>query len=587
MPPMRSDDAVEQVRSRLNLVDVVRQHVRLRKQGREWVGLCPFHQEKTPSLSVNEQKQSWYCFGCQRSGDVFTFVELIEKLDFRGALEVLAEQAGVELAERSPGEHRRSELRRRLVELNRIATHYYEYVLWNLPAGEPGRALLARREVGEETSRRFGLGYAPGGGSFCSYLARKGRSLADAVEAGLVRQRDRQDFFQQRLVVPIRDERGQPVAFTGRTVLVDEVRKYVNTRDTAAYHKGRVLFALDLARPAIDERGHAVLMEGQFDVIVAHQFGVGNAVASSGTALTEDQVRLLKRYSDELVLCFDNDGPGRRAVAAAVTVAEGLGVRTRVARIEGEAKDPDDMLRAGGDWQRTVANALPGWEYRLRASIDGLNPARPNDLARAIGRVGQVLAEIADPAVQEEYRLLAAKILAVDEHRLRVPAQGGPGARGGAGSAGPPAEGDGRPTGSVDEHRLSSPVARLLQVLAVFPDQLETVRSALDPGDLEADDRQAYLRLSDAVADGGVEGLAQSVGAFPDEEAQLVREAWASPPKRFAAEEAAELVSRLRDEARHREFSAIIGRLLEAERRGDRAAAEALNREVKAFRERG
>src|SRR5205807_4691226 len=232
--------------ARLNLLDVVQQHVRLRKAGREWAGLCPFHDEKTPSFSVNEQLQSWYCFGCQRGGDVFKFVELREKVTFPEALRILAEMAGVEMPERSGHDQARTRLKRRILELNALAVQYYEYVLHTTAAGEAGRTLLEKRGVGEHTARRFGLGYAPGGDNFASYRARRQRSLADAEAAGLVRRG--QDFFQQRLVVPIRDERGQTLAFTGRTVLSDEVRKYVNTPETPAYFKGRVLFALDLAR---------------------------------------------------------------------------------------------------------------------------------------------------------------------------------------------------------------------------------------------------------------------------------------------------------------------------------------------------
>src|SRR5215469_2458009 len=258
MRPLPSEDARDQVRSRLNLVEVVQQHVRLRKQGRELWGLCPFHQEHTPSFHVNEQKQSWYCFSCQKGGDLFTFVELIEKTDFPGALRILAEQAGVELPERGGAAQERAQLRRRLVELNRLAVQYYEYVLRSIPAGQPGRDLLERRQVGEDTARRFGLGYAPGGASFTTFLRKRGHSISDAVAAGLVR-RGGQDFFQQRLVVPIRDERGQPLAFTGRTVREDEPRKYVNTPETPAYVKGRVLFGLDQARDGMGERGQARL----------------------------------------------------------------------------------------------------------------------------------------------------------------------------------------------------------------------------------------------------------------------------------------------------------------------------------------
>jgi len=285
VPTPASDDAFAEVKSKVDLVKVVQEHVRLTKRNKDFWGLCPFHQEDSPSFKVNPQMQSWYCFGCERSGDVFTFVELIEKTDKRGALQMLAERAGVELRKLSPDQKEHADSRKRQLVLIKLAAQYYEYVLWKAPAGEPGRRLLEGRMVSEETARRFQLGYAPAGRGFSEYLRVKKKSLADAQGAGLMR-RDGADFFAERLVIPIRDERGQPLAFTARTVRQDEMRKYINSPETSAYVKGRVIFGLDLARDEITRRGHAVLMEGQFDVITAHQFGITNAVASSGFSST-------------------------------------------------------------------------------------------------------------------------------------------------------------------------------------------------------------------------------------------------------------------------------------------------------------
>src|SRR5256885_7116226 len=284
VPTQASDDAFAEVKAKVDLVKVVSEHVRLTKRNRDLWGLCPFHQEDSPSFKVNPQMQSWYCFGCERSGDVFTFVELIEKTDKRGALQMLAERAGVELKKLSPEQKERADVRKRVLDMLKLAAQYYEYVLWKMPAGEPGRKLLESRHVSEETARKFQLGYAPAGRGFAEYLRAKKRSLTDAQEAGLMR-RDGTDFFAERLVIPIRDERGQPLAFTARTVRQDEQRKYINSPETPAYIKGRVIFGLDLARDEIARQGHAVLMEGQFDVITAHTFGSAKLVPSPGTAL--------------------------------------------------------------------------------------------------------------------------------------------------------------------------------------------------------------------------------------------------------------------------------------------------------------
>src|ERR1700674_2910553 len=387
MPQPSTDDAFAEVKAKVDLVKVVQEHLRLTKRNKDFVGLCPFHQEDTPSFTVHPQTQTWYCFGCQRHGDVFTFVELIEKTDKRGSLQMLAERAGVELKKLSPEQRERSDSRKRLLAMLKLAAQYYEYVLWSTPAGETGRRLLADRAVGEETSRRFQLGYAPAGRGFADYLRAKKRSLADAQEAGLMR-RDGSDFFSQRLVIPIRDERGQPLAFTARTVSADEPRKYINSPETPAYVKGRVIFGLDLARDDIMQRGHAVLMEGQFDVITAHQFGVKNAVASSGTALTDDHVRLLKRFTDEVLLVFDADRAGRAAAFKAVELASSHQMRTRVATITAPAKDPDEFLRAAGaqaaeKWDELAAAAPSGWEFSIKDSLTRLHPGNPHQLELA------------------------------------------------------------------------------------------------------------------------------------------------------------------------------------------------------------
>src|SRR5690348_8128592 len=349
--------------------------------------------------------QSWYCFGCQRHGDVFTFVELIEKTDKRGALQLLAERAGVELKKLSPEQKERSDSRKRMLAMLKLAAQFYEYVLWSTPAGEPGRRLLSSRLVTEETARHFQIGYAPAGRGFAEYLRAKKRSLADAQEAGLLR-RDGTDFFAERVVIPIRDERGQPLAFTARTVRQDEQRKYINSPETPAYVKGRVIFGLDLARDEIARRGHAVLMEGQFDVITAHGHGIQNAVASSGTALTDDQVRLLKRFTDELLLVFDADRAGQQAMRKAAVLAAQHGMRTRAATLP-DGMDPDEFLRAAGAqaserWQGVVESAPSSFEAGVAQDIAGFNPSNANQMEIVAGRLREWIGQFPE-ALRDGY----------------------------------------------------------------------------------------------------------------------------------------------------------------------------------------
>ena len=420
VPTLSSDDAFAEVKAKVDLVKVVQEHVRLTKRNKDYWGLCPFHQEDSPSFHVNPQRQSWYCFGCERKGDVFTFVELIEKTDKRGALQLLAERAGVELKKLSPEQKDKADLRKRTLAMLKLAAQYYEYVLWKMPAGEPGRRLLESRHVAEETARRFQLGYAPAGRGFAEYLRAKGRSLADALEAGLMR-RDGTDFFAERLAIPIRDERGQVLAFTARAVRQDEQKKYINSPDSPTYIKGRVIFGLDLARDQIAHQGNAALVEGQFDVITAHQFGVGNAVASSGTALTEDQVRLLKRFTDELLLVFDSDRAGRAAMRKAATLAAAHGMRTRVVTLP-DAKDPDEFLRAAGPdaaarWDELVAKAPSGFEAGMADDSAGLNPSNPNQVELVAGRLREWIRQFPD-GLRDGYAETAERHTGISRHLL-------------------------------------------------------------------------------------------------------------------------------------------------------------------------
>jgi DNA primase catalytic core len=568
MPTPSSDDAFAEVKAKVDLIKVVQEHVRLTKKNRDFVGLCPFHQEDTPSFTVHPDKQSWYCFGCQRHGDVFTFVELIEKTDKRGALQSLAERAGVELKKLSPEQKERSDSRKRVLTMLKLAAQYYEYVLWSTPAGEKGRRLLEARMVGEETARRFQLGYAPAGRGFAEYLRAKKKSLQDAQDAGLMR-RDGSDFFSERVVIPIRDERGQPLAFTARTVRADEQRKYINSPETPAYIKGRVIFGLDLARDEITKQGHAVLMEGQFDVITAHDHGVTNAVASSGTALTDDQVRLLKRFTDELLLVFDADVAGRAAALKAIVLAAAHEMRTAVATIPPPSKDPDEFLRAAGpdavgQWTELASSAPAGFEFGMREKTARLNLANANHRELAETNIREWIAEFPAP-VWAAYRERA-------ERWLGVPISPPTIVRGAARSAAPnqarpqvinPGKGNGlaaRPVGK----KLT--VGRyLLQLLAVRPVAFERVRTQVAPEELDEEDRGIYVRMLETYERGGASGLESELAGYPPEEQDLIRRAWAAPPPSVDDEVAVELAERIRLDHMKGLHSGIIRELSEAE----------------------
>ena len=572
VPTPSSDDAFAEVKAKVDLVKVVQEHVRLTKKNRDFVGLCPFHQEDTPSFTVHPDRQFWYCFGCGRSGDVFTFVELIEKTDKRGALQMLAERAGVELHKLSPDQKQRVDVRKRVLEMLKLAAQYYEYVLWKLPAGEPGRKLLESRHVSEETARRFQLGYAPAGRGFAEYLRAKKRSLADAQEAGLMR-RDGTDFFAERLVIPIRDERGQTVAFTARTVRQDEPRKYINSPETPAYIKGRVLFGLDLARDSIARQGTAVLTEGQFDVITCHHFGVTNAVASSGTALTDDQLRLLKRFTDEVLLVFDADRAGREAARKASVLAAQHGMRSRVATIP-DAKDPDEFLRAGGHeaparWQEVVDRAPSGFEAGVAEYSAGLNPSNSNQVEQVGGRLREWIRQF-PPNLHEAYAELAERKTGISRHLLLRDPEPGP--------AKPPLANGSRAAGPP---KKMTPSRYLVQLLAVRPAAVDRVRLMLTAQELDEDVRDIFIRMLESYGRGGPTGLEADLAGYPAEEQDLIRRAWAAPPPNVDDEVAIELAERIRLEHMKGMHSGIIRQLSEAERGRDSESVARLESEAR------
>jgi DNA primase len=423
-------DSVREIKDRLDLADLISEHLRLQKAGRDLKGLCPFHQEKTPSLYVSPEKQLWHCYGCQRGGDHFTFIQEIEHVDFRGALRLLAEKTGVELEE-SEGAGRRRELKRVILQLNQLAAKYFHHVLMEQPAGLRALMKLEERGIARASMKEFELGFAPAVSrrdNLVRFLRKHGVRDFDMVEAGLALRSSEGgsgelwDRFRQRIMIPIHDERGELIAFGGRVFDEAQQPKYLNTSQTALYDKGRTLFNLHRARKAIHEAKHAVLMEGYFDAITAWQRGVVNVVTTSGTALTEHQVRLLKRETAELVLAFDSDDAGRTATVRAIDLASRSGIHIKVVRVSG--KDPDDYLRAHPDgWGALVERALPEWEYLLRQALEGLDLTDAEDRRRGAEAVIPVLARIPELSVGEIYAQQAAGWLRIEAAALLRDAQ--------------------------------------------------------------------------------------------------------------------------------------------------------------------
>ncbi|HEY9585803.1 MAG TPA: DNA primase [Candidatus Paceibacterota bacterium] len=366
---------VEQIKSRLSIVDVVGSYLKLSKAGGSYKALCPFHNEKTPSFNVSPSRDAYYCFGCNRGGDIFTFVQEIEGLDFPGALKTLADRAGVEL--RHENMEAKSE-RERLLGVMEESTNFYEDHLEKNPAV---KEYLTGRGLEEKTIRSFRIGYAPLEWRLAyDHLKAKGYKDQEIERAGLTKTPDGEkrpyDRFRGRVMFPIFDTGGRVVAFSGRVFGHQtnqdgtDVAKYINSPETPLYDKSSVLFGYDRAKVAIRKQNFAVLVEGQMDLIMAHQAGTENTVAVSGTALTERHLALLKRLTDNLVFAFDADEAGLAATARAFQIALSLGMAVRVAAIP-EGKDPADyILKNKEGWAEVIASSKHIVDFYISALAD-------------------------------------------------------------------------------------------------------------------------------------------------------------------------------------------------------------------------
>ncbi len=414
---------VDEVKQRLDIVDVVGQYVQLQKAGRNYRALCPFHAERTPSFFVSPERQSWHCFGaCGTGGDILSFVMKKENLEFGEALRLLAERAGVTLAERRPEEEAE---RNRLREANEAAASFYHRALLSSEAGQTAKHYLEERGQDLKTIQDFQLGYSPSGwDSLCQHLRERGYRDEELVAAGLAVEGERglRDLFHQRIMFPITDMRGRVVGFGGRSLPIEGQEeaqpKYLNTPQTAVFDKGSLLYALDKAKEEIRRQGLAVIVEGYTDAIAAHQHGFPNVVASMGTALTERQARLLKRFSRDVVLALDADTAGQEATLRAVEYQDILGRDIRVVILP-EGRDPDEVIRSDPEnWPALLASAQPLLDYKFEAVSSALDLSQPRQRSQAVEELLPLLTAIGDRIVQAHYLQRLARLAQVRESDL-------------------------------------------------------------------------------------------------------------------------------------------------------------------------
>lgn len=436
--------AVDEVKARLEIVDVISDSVPLRKSGRSFKGLCPFHAEKTPSFFVFPETQTWHCFGaCATGGDVFSFVMKHDNLSFPEALRTLAERAGVELRPVRQRDSERDKHLEKLLDINAAATAYYHEKLVRSPQGESARTYAASRGLSDETIGKFQLGFAPDQWrSVSNDLLERGYHREDLLEVGLIIARDDGGFydrFRGRFMIPIRDVRGRVIGFGGR-VLDKAQPKYLNSPQTPLFNKSHVLFGLDLAKGAIRAKGEVVIVEGYMDVLQAHQAGFGNVVATMGTALTEDQLNALKRMSKRYILALDPDMAGDQGTLRGLTVARQALDRQTVpvptakgwiryeSRLDAdirimalpEGQDPDDLIRETPEqWEPLVSAAIPLVDYYLRVVTQDLDLSEAKGKSEAVRRLVPVISEIRDEVERTHYVQELARLVRVDEDVIR------------------------------------------------------------------------------------------------------------------------------------------------------------------------
>ncbi|MEP6569016.1 MAG: DNA primase [Acidobacteriota bacterium] len=417
---------LDDLKRQADIVRVVQDYVQLKKKGANWMACCPFHKEKTPSFSVSPAKEIFYCFGCHRGGSVFNFVMEIERVSFPEAIKLVAEKSGVplpKLVDDSRFEARRNEAES-VIELNKWALEWWEQQLESSVEARIARDYLQSREITNETCKTFRIGYAPDSWDALSiYLRQKGATQDQIERSGLVVKKEdggSYDRFRGRLIFPVMDIHGKPIAFGGRTLKADEGAKYLNSPETAAYVKGRNLFGLNLTRDEIRRAGFAILVEGFLDLVVPYQFGVRNVVASLGTALTPDQAKLVSRFARKVVVNYDGDNAGVQAAkkAIAILLAEDLEVKILVLP---DGSDPDEFIRKSGvsEYQQQRGLAQPHIQFVIDQAVRDRKLSNPADKEAAIDDVLPYIRAVPSRIQKREYFDIAMDSLRIGDTTLR------------------------------------------------------------------------------------------------------------------------------------------------------------------------
>lgn len=418
---------VELIKSKLDIVDFVSSYISLKKAGRNFKALCPFHSEKTPSFVVSPDRQSWHCFGsCAMGGDVITFYEKWENVDFLEALKVLAEKTGVRLQKFTAD--KTSELKETLYAINNLSSDFFHFLLSKHKIGARARDYLEQRKIKKEIIKTFQIGYAPESwDSLNNYLNKKGYKNADLEAAGLVIKSERgkyYDRFRGRIIFPLKDQRGKIIGFSGRVIpgegADEKGAKYINSPETALYIKGNNLYGLDQTKDSIRKEKIAIIVEGEFDFLASFESGVTNVVAIKGSALTENQSLMLKRYADSVYLALDADFAGNEAAHRGIEIAENAGLSVKVIILI-KGKDPAECIEAGAHfWKKSVEAAIPVYDFIIKSAFKKFNAEDVNGKKEIGEEVVPFLAKIQNPIILSHYIKSIAKDLKVTEESIEL-----------------------------------------------------------------------------------------------------------------------------------------------------------------------
>ncbi|MBO8126039.1 MAG: DNA primase [Firmicutes bacterium] len=422
-----SQEFIERVRDGSDIVKIIGEYVRLKRRGRNLVGLCPFHNERTPSFTVSPETQLYHCFGCGAGGNVFSFIMDIENLSFPEAVGLLAEKAGIPIEEQeySPLDRRKAERERRLLAITSLAAKYFAHLLKTAPEAQKAREYLKLRGINKEAVEAFSLGYAnPDWDDLLNVLLKRGYTHQEILGAGLILPKrggsGYYDRFRDRLIFPIKDQRGKVIAFGGRVLEKDDTApKYLNSPETEIFTKGAHLYGLDQAKKALRRGEPALIVEGYMDVIALHSHGFTSALASLGTSLTEGQVRLLSRFTSKALIAYDGDTAGETATWRGLEILNKYGLEVKVVVLP-EGEDPDSLIRREGKhvFQQAVQNAVPLLDYKIDRSLAGFDLREVNERVKAARAVLPILTGINSAVAREAYLELVARKIGISTGAL-------------------------------------------------------------------------------------------------------------------------------------------------------------------------